>query len=510
MAAVTEPAADEPDSEEAKRQAERKADSKAAGIFVYSRTGVALLQVALLPILTRLCDKLEVAYVQALVVLYVGAVGIGSLGLPDAVFYFLGRNPERSAAIVRQTSALLLMAAGPVIAVVCVAGVHMSNHELHLIPALPWLALMLVLELPTQPAINQLLATGYPRAAASLYVGFEVARTFAILIPVVLGLPLSWIPVFMAGTGFLRLLAHVVALRRVFPLPTGEIWRTRRDLWAIFGFAFPAGLAGMVGKLNPVIDKYVVTVMLGAEELALYAAAAIELPLITAIPFAIGAVMQVRYVRLYSTGQTDQLRALWYSTVEKTALIVVPLTTLFLVIADDLVILIATREYADAATPFRIFTLIMLHRVAAYGPMLQAIGRIRMLIVTSSIIVLTNLILTVPLTYAVGYNGAAIATAVAYMPAWGVSLYFIGQAWGSGIRTALPWRFYGKCLVVALVTGAATYAAMTQVSGSPIVRIVIATAGFAAVFLVAGRATGVVSRADMAYLRGWISFGAIK
>jgi hypothetical protein len=96
------------------------------------------------------------------------------------------------------------------------------------------------------------------------------------------------------------------------------------------------------------------------------------------------------------------------------------------------------------------------------------------------------------------------------MPAWGVSLYFIGQAWGSGIRTALPWRFYGKCLVVALVTGAATYAAMTQVSGSPIVRIVIATAGFAAVFLVAGRATGVVSRADMAYLRGWISFGAIK
>ena len=116
MAAVTEPASD--DEQEAQRKAERKADSKAAGIFVYSRTGVALLQVALLPILTRLCDKLEVAYVQALVVLYVGAVGIGSLGLPDAVFYFLGRTPERGAAIVRQTSVLLLVAAGPVVAVV--------------------------------------------------------------------------------------------------------------------------------------------------------------------------------------------------------------------------------------------------------------------------------------------------------------------------------------------------------------------------------------------------------
>jgi hypothetical protein len=122
----------------------------------------------------------------------------------------------------------------------------------------------------------------------------------------------------------------------------------------------------------------------------------------------------------------------------------------------------------------------------------------------------TNLVLTVPLTYAVGYNGAAIATAIAYMPAWGVSLYFIGQAWGSGIRSALPWRFYGKTLAVALTTGAVVYAAMTQVGGGSVARIAIATAAFAAIFLVAGRAVGVVTRGDMAYLRSWLSFGVLK
>ena len=40
--------------------------------------------------------------------------------------------------------------------------------------------------------------------------------------------------------------------------------------------ALPAGLASMVGKLNPQIDKYVVEAMLGPEMLGLYGAAALE------------------------------------------------------------------------------------------------------------------------------------------------------------------------------------------------------------------------------------------
>jgi O-antigen/teichoic acid export membrane protein len=503
MPAVTEPSTDD------ERKAERAADSKAAGIFVYSKTAAGLLYIVTTAVGTRVYDKEGFNYVTAVTLLHLTAVALGSLGLADAVFYFLGRAPDRAAAIVRQTSLLLLIAAVPVIAVVIGAGFVMSDSQLRLIPALPWIALMLFMELPTQPAVNQLLAGGHAVKASVLFVGFEAARVAAVLLPAFTGLPLTVIPVAMAATGLIRLVAHLWILRRYYPLADGERWSSRREMWTIFAFALPAGLASMVGKLNPQIDKYVVEAFY-PDLLGLYGAAAIEIPLITAIPYAIGAVMQVRYVRLYATEQTVRLRELWHQTAEKTALIVVPLTTIIMVVADELIVLIASQTYAAAATPFRIFTFVLFHRVAAYGPMLQAVGRIRLLLVTSTLILVSNLLLTVPLTWLLGYNGAAIATTVANVPAWIVSLHFIGMAWGRGIPDALPWRFYGKVLVLSWLVGVAVYVAGQFVGGPPVLRIVGATVVYGAVFLVAGRITGLVRREDLAFLRRWISFGAIK
>jgi O-antigen/teichoic acid export membrane protein len=486
------------------------ADARAAGHFVYSRTAVGLLQLALLPILTRAYTTLDFAYVQALVVLYSGAIGIGSLGLPDAIFYFVGRHPDRGALIVRQTSALLLLATAPVLVAVSIAGAVMSGDGLDMLPSLPWLAVMLALELPTHAAVNQLLATGRARLASTLYVVFELARIAAFLVPAATGLPATAIPMALAATGVLRMGVHVAITRGVFPLRDGERWWFPGELRAILAFALPAGLAATVGRLNPTIDKYVVAVMLGPEQLGVYAAAAIEIPLITAIPFAIGAVMQVRYVRLYSTDNRQALRELWYQSAEKISIIVLPLTTLLLVIADDLISIIATPKYAAAAAPFRIFTFAMYHRVAAYGPMLQAIGRVRLLVTTSTLIILTNLCLTVPLTRYIGYNGAAIATTLAYAPAWLVSLRAIGEAWGGGIRNALPWAFYLRVLMVSWGTGAVVYLVTPHLAETEVARLAVAALSYAAVYLLVGRVTGLLRPADLTFLRRWLTFGLSK
>src|SRR4051812_21203176 len=129
-----------------------KQASKDVGIYTYSRLAASLFVLLTLAFAARLYDKAGFAYISALLLLYESAVALGSLGLADSVFYLMGRDPGRASLVVRQTSFLLLLVAVPVITVAMIIGAHI-HQDLDVRAALPWLALTLLIELPTQPAV---------------------------------------------------------------------------------------------------------------------------------------------------------------------------------------------------------------------------------------------------------------------------------------------------------------------------------------------------------------------
>jgi O-antigen/teichoic acid export membrane protein len=448
--------------------------------------------------------------VSAVIIVCETANALGSLGLHDAVFYFFGRHPERAAAIVRQTSALLLVASLPVTLAMFGVVLGFFHGTLDLLPAMPWLALVIAIELPTLPAVNQLIAHGHAGVASALYVTFAILRTAPVLVPAATGWSLSTIPMMMALFGLTRLAAHFVIIRRVYPLAPGQRWWVRAEMREIFFFALPGGLAATVGKLMPQIDKYSALWLLGPIVFGVYNVAAFELPLVTLIPYAIGAVMQVRYVRLYAGGEREQLKELWYQTVEKTMILVVPLAVAIIVLAPDLITLAYKPEYVVASQPFQIFTLVLLHRVAAYGPMLQATNQQRLLVVSSAMIVITNLALQYPMIQIFGLNGSAIATAFSNAPAWIFVLSRIGHALGGGVRVSMPWAFYARTLVVAGAVGGLLHVGHRWMTWHPGINLAVGLVAYAIVFVIVGRLTGVLKREDTAYLRRAVSFGLLR
>jgi O-antigen/teichoic acid export membrane protein len=85
-----------------------KQASKEAGVYAYSRIAASVFVLLAIALGARLYTKADFAYITALLLLYESAVALGSLGLADAVFYYIGREPERASHVVRQTSLLLL------------------------------------------------------------------------------------------------------------------------------------------------------------------------------------------------------------------------------------------------------------------------------------------------------------------------------------------------------------------------------------------------------------------
>ena len=89
--------------------------SNDAGLYVYSRFASAVLGLVTIAIATRSYGEHDFAFVATVLLLYETAFALGSLGLPDAVFYFVGREAGRAPIVVRQASYLLALVAIPVI-----------------------------------------------------------------------------------------------------------------------------------------------------------------------------------------------------------------------------------------------------------------------------------------------------------------------------------------------------------------------------------------------------------
>ncbi|MDX2087583.1 MAG: oligosaccharide flippase family protein [Kofleriaceae bacterium] len=504
--------------EDAAREVHRSADaenndhqrlSRDAGLYLYSRLAASLFGLATIGIATHVYAKTAFAYVATILLMFDTSYALGSLGLAEAVFFFVGRDHKRAPAVVRQASFLLLAVSLPVIGIAMAVGWSLSKPDVDLIPALPWVALALLFAMPTQPAINQLLAIGQARAASILQTLYAALNALAIVLPALAGISVTWTPILLAGATSVRLLVHLWLMRNVFPRSqaSGEgPWLVGAQLRAMLAYAFPAGMAALCGKLNPQIDKYVVNVLLSTEVFAIYTAAAWELPLISMIPYAIGAVMQVRYVELYARRRTEELRSLWFANAEKTSLVVFPATIAIIVIAPELVELLFGASYLRATLPFQLFTAVLLHRVASYGAMLQATDQTRALLVSSVLLVSTNAMLTLPLTYLLGYPGAALATLLANIPPWLWTLSRIGRAMGTGLGGALPWATLARGLVTAGAVGVGIWLAKQLMPFHAALRLVIAVLAYGVIYIPIARAVRVLSKSDLAYIVKWLTF----
>jgi len=325
----------------------------------------------------------------------------------------------------------------------------------------------------------------------------------------VLGLPITWVPVAVAAAASLRLVAHLSILRRYFPRAAPG-WANAARLREILWFAIPAGAGVIAGRLNPLIDKFAAQLWLEKHEIASYGIAAFELPLITLVPYAIGAVMQSRYVRLHLAGDLTGLRVLWFATVRKTMLIVVPLTVALIALGRDAVVVFGGDKFAAAALPFRILTIVLLHRVASYGAMLQSIGETRTIMTSSALVLATNLALTYPLTMLFGYPGPALAAMFSVVPPWLFTLHRIGRVLGGGIRGALPWGFYARVVGLAGLLGVVVWLGGHHVDAPPSVRLVGGLAALIAGFIALGRGFRLIERDDLRYVGRWLTLRMLR
>lgn len=428
-------------------------------------------------VLVRALSPAEWSAMALVLSIYIAAVGMGTLNIQHSVFFFYGRVArDRRRSLALQTGGMLA-ASGLVTGVIVLASGRFLGDAYDSATLLPWLAMVVALEIPTLATPQILLAAERPGTAAVYEAVLATVQVVALAAPAAAGYgPLGSLQALTAYAAF-RLVLSAVLVAAV--LPRGPLRIHTRMVIEQALYTAPLALSIGTTVLNRSIDKWLVA-GIDPDGFGAYSVAAHEIPLISVIPFAVGAVLATRMVHAFNQGDPARARDYWLAQTARMSFIVVPGAIALVVAAPEVVELLFTREYLDAILPFQLYTLILLHRVAEYGMLLRAAGDTRSLWYASAFLLGANVLFSVPFTLQWGMVGAAIGTLVANELAWFFVLTRIARCMKVDVGRALPWRIYLSVLAVAAAAGAASHAVREAAGLAALPSLVLALAVYGA------------------------------
>lgn len=492
--------------------------ARQAGVLVLGTT-LATLSSALAPLLVvRLIGKADVGRLMSVTLVYETVAMLLSTGFPYTLLYQLSNRekPER-AAIARRIASIACGMGAAGAALVVLASLVLRARPFGFEPSatldaqlgmLLVLAPSLVADLPFRLMPNLLVAEGLARRQAGLQVIRTIALTMATLVPLALQ---ASVPTVILCYAIVRWVFGgwvLLELRRLYhaeprvpvPLSTSAFWR----------FAIPIGMTEAIALMNQQLDRWLVLLALPATRFAEYQVGAWQVPVIGTIAYSVGAAYTPELVKHFQAKDPYGALAVWQKSIHKVSLIVLPVTMALVVGAEELVTLLFTKDYVDAAAVFRFYSVLTFLRVASYGNVIVAAGRPAHAVRAAGLGLFYNAALGVPLVLSLGFVGPAVAAASAFVLQVATYVFFIARAAEVPVRKVFPMAGYLRVLSLAAAGGVAGYGVKRLLAGQVLAAFVAQAFTVLGVFVVLGLLTKTIARTDLSYARDWLKLKIVR
>lgn len=490
-------------------------EAEQAGILVFGRF-TAMGAGALVPfVIVRLLGKAEVGAFSALLLTYETLLMVTTAGLPGCVLYYLSnRTPEQRKALAARLFGAAQYIGFLLAGVLFFLGAYGNDIMASLgrlldiemasqrsdLSYLKLFALYPPLDATQRAFMPYCVATGRARAAATFGVLRALAVACGTLLPSALGLGVDGIVWGLVCFG----LVQCAGIYYFFHKWERDIAPEEAEVSAaeMVRFSIPLGLNEIVGTLNAAVDRYTILFAFPSTKFAEYRSGAWQIP-VKAIPYQVSKTYMPRYVKEIQLGRGEVAIEIWRRAAIKVSLIVVPICCAFLVCSEEFVRLALTDAYAAAAPVFWWYTVFTLGRITAFGPLIVASGRSDYVFRASFIGFVANIALTIPLTYYLGFVGPAVGTTMAFFPSVLAYCYYISKSLQVPIHNTFPLIDWLKVLILGGLSSLPALVIRLQFQPSALIAVVVSFAVTVPLFVALTRATGMMSKEDLAFALKW-------
>lgn len=135
------------------------------------------------------------------------------------------------------------------------------------------------------------------------------------------------------------------------------------------------GAGGTLITMLARLHEFMVSRYYGTEGFAVYSAGCTEIPIIPMFAQSVAVVALGQFAALEQQGDWAGMRSLWRRVMAGSYAVMLPVTLLFVVFAEPLIVAMCTSSYADAAPIFRMNALTKIALVFNYTLVLRAVNR---------------------------------------------------------------------------------------------------------------------------------------
>jgi|KBSSwiStaDraftv2_1062776.scaffolds.fasta_scaffold07816_8 O-antigen/teichoic acid export membrane protein len=430
-------------------------------------------------LLVRLLDIVDYGRYRQFMALAILITSLGGFALAANLTYLLARSPERAAADVTKTCALMF-----VVALVSALVVVLGRHWL--VPAEiadSWrlLALYVFMFLNLEVVVPYWLAQ---RRSVEVmqYTLLVTAWRLATLLGAALyfhELEMIFVVIVCAET--LKNLAIYLWLRRrgllVFRWQH-EVMREHVRLVA------PLGLGSILNKAND-FGRVVVGTVMGPVPLAIYTTAAYQVPLVNIVQTSLSDVIFPDMVQRARRNPAEGL-LLWKRAQMMVAAVIIPAWLLLSYFAEPLIRILFTAQYVSAAPYFQVFMLMMVRQCFQFSTLLRAVEDNASFATSNAVALAINAALTIALMPHYGLWGPTLGLVVGqYWTGWYLARRVMTR-YHVPLAEIYQWRKFFMSLLASVVALAGLHVTLDWLRDIP-GGVAVSLAVFAAIYVAAAR-----------------------
>lgn len=348
--------------------------SRSIYIFV-SKMGGYGVRLLLPMVLVRMLTKADFGAYRQFFLVETLIITIFQLGVNQALYYFIPRDPKRSS-----TYFFNSQVTNVVIYSLAFVGIGLNRHFLAAqfnMPVLseyfwPLILYTLILSL-TVSADCFLMAREKVKVSAAFEIAGQVVASAATLVTA-----LHWrsLEAIFAGLVLARLalLAGMIVYTQVALRGFSGV-RPFEGYWGQMKYGLVLGIGGTFGTVLMTLHETLVSRWFGVETYAVYSAGCTDIPILMNFQQALAVVSLGQFALMEKNGDWRGIRRLWDQIMAAMYGVAVPLTLLFVLLAEPVIIIMFTRGYAQAIPIFQIMALMRLQAIWNATLVLRAMGR---------------------------------------------------------------------------------------------------------------------------------------
>lgn len=373
------------------------------------------------------------------------------LGIPHGIYYFLPKiNKKRKyvLTVIAIISSIAVLVSGLVFSTVDSLSELLSNPRIESLGYV--LLFMVLLKIPVNIFEPLMISVGRVKEFASVELIMNVSFFLAVVIPVSIGSDLIDILWWIVGMYCLQSIvvfyyAITIAMKFGKYKEDGDEIGMAEQL----KYTFPIGLSMNAFELSHYIDKIVVSNQTSAEDYAVYARGALEIPVIGIIANTLDNLLMPKFVEAYKNNDIAGIMKSWHATIRMMAAFIYP-CCLFLIISAPLLIpAIFSEKYSGSIIIFQIYTLSLLSRLSTFNVIMRAIGKTKIILWVALSSIVINLIFTYLFMMWWGLIGAPIATVLTLLILRSSYLFAITHYFNISLKDVFPWPSILKSLVIS-------------------------------------------------------------